>query len=93
MRSDQLASDQLASDQIASEQLPYASNPPLLLMVEFTFVTDENSVMNQQFRKILRIILVCVSVSALVYCYCINADRSKLSVTSVKKTAFSGEKR
>ena len=49
--------------------------------------------MNQQFRKILRIILVCVSVSALVYCYCINADRSKLSVTSVKKTAFSGEKK
>ena len=58
--------------------------------------TAENSVMNQQLRKILRGIIVCFSVSAIVYCYCINADRGsgpKLPVVSVKRAAFSGDKK
>ena len=52
--------------------------------------------MNQRLGKILRVIIVCLSVSAIVYCYCINADRGsspRLPVVSVKRAAFSGDKK
>ena len=45
--------------------------------------------MNQRLMKILRVILACLSVSAIVYCYCMNAARtsSKLPVISAKSAA------
>ena len=73
---------------------------PVLLIHPYLYrgvhFTDDNSVMNQRLREILRVTLVCLSVSAIVYCYCINADRGsgpRLPVVSVKRAAFSGDKK
>ena len=53
--------------------------------------------MNQRLGIILRVILVCLSVSAIVYCYCINADHAgwspKLPIVSVKNAAWSRDKK
>ena len=51
--------------------------------------------MNQRLGIILRVILVCLSVSAVVYCYCMNTDGAspKLPLVSVKTAAWSGNKK
>ena len=52
--------------------------------------------MNQRLGIVLRLILVCLSVSAIVFCYCINADSGsgpKLPIISVKNAARSEDKK
>ena len=73
---------------------------PVLLIHPYLYCgvhfTDENSAMNQRLGKIPRVLLVCLFVSAVVYCYCINADRGsspRLPVVSVKRATFSGNKK